>query len=82
MGGSSSRGFKDMYEAIARAKDEVRKAPRQALAVATRTKRFPKALVERAKQVKMIKGLKRYAAATAEDDHLLDSRDDVKKRVA
>jgi len=58
-GGSSSRGCNDMYEAMARARDEVRKAPRQALAVATRMKRFPKALVERAKQVRMIKGLKR-----------------------
>jgi len=70
-----------MYEAMARAKAEPKTAPRQALRVAMRMKRFPKTFVERARQVKMTKGLKRYAAATAEDDQRFDSRGDVKKRV-
>jgi hypothetical protein len=80
-GGSSIKGCNDMYEAMARAKAEPMRAPRQALRVAMRMKRFPKTFVERARHVKMTKGLKRYAAATAEDDQRFDSRDDVKKRV-
>lgn len=76
-GGNNTSGCREMYDASVRAKTEVMALPWQALEMARRVKRLLKTEVGRPRQVRRVKGLKRYVAATVSGDQAREERGDV-----